>query len=183
MENTLKIFIVLMLFVFTAPAHAEDIYLDQDFKAYEDAYLKAMKSCWNDYSSAAKTASCEARVKTKYKGDKRARGTDAFCDEKYGSLSLEELRTVRDELIVLSDGAYNYMARIEQRPHGVLGQAVLNAEINYIKNRITGLELEAYCQGQKDQLKQLGLPDSHLPPVCQKYYRLKATQERLKSSE
>jgi len=187
MEKPLKKSILSILFMILVclgggVAFASDPYMDSDFKAYEDAYGRAMKACWK-YSSAAQTTGCEKKVREQFKGDTRARGLDAYCAQQYGGLSLEELHTVVDELTVLRDGAYNYRVRIEKRPHGVLGQSVINAELKYIQNRINELELAAYCQGQKNQLQQLGLSDSHLPPVCQKYYRQKAAAERLQNSQ
>lgn len=178
METVIKIAVLLSVIFAAIPCAADDLFFDADFKAYEEAFYGENQACWKGSKVMKEITECEARVKAKYGQDTRARGTERYCQKAYGSLSLEALKTRLDELTVLRNEAREF-GFLEKRPYGVLDKPVFNAEMTFIKNRINEIELEAYCESQRAQLKELGMSEDRLPPVCKKYYRLQEARQRL----
>ena len=180
MEKIMKIITALIFVSFLGfPVCASSLFLDNDFKKYEDEYWIAYAECINLKTNREKTP-CEEKHSTKFANDPRKRGSETYFEKHYKSLDFETLDHKFLELKVLQKKAPRISA-FDDRPHGVVSQAILEAEMRLIYALQAERQHAMKCEEEKRSIEAVTASMNSMSPTCKQYFAEKAIEERLNS--
>lgn len=179
MENILRAFLIVILVgSFAGNGIAGDLFIDAEFKQFEDEYWPEFRACLKIKDVVA-SRECDNSLEKKVAADPRVRGRNAYFEKHYEILDFDTLENQLDELKVLHKKAPKFGFG-EERPHGVLSRQIFGLEINLIERLQTERYRAIFCEEKKKEFQKINFGLENLPKACKQYFKEKEVEARLK---